>query len=286
MNRAAHAVVALLVDANPPDELGTLLASMRPWCVAVADERGVEPAAYVATSPRAPNLQRALRSGTPLAVWARDDDEAARARALGATVLLTSGYDVALAGDVIRIPNRDGVDVDDIPSMPPFVRQGLRRARGLPDRLVIDFRSTGLDADLWPTALKVCSACVAAEDLLLTALAWGAPTATTAESAASVGARDGIEVAVAPYGELLRAAEAVADDPAHAAALSRGGRRLAEARYSASGAATSVADRLGLMPSGPDETYAHLEAALTRLHTPSTSFIRTRARRALIPFRN
>lgn len=286
MNRSAHAVVSLLVAGDPPGELGSLLVSMRPWCVAVADERGIEPVAYVATSPQVPNLLRAVRSGTPLAVWVRDDAEAASARALGATVLLTSGDDVAPADDVIRIPVGEGVDADDIPSVPPFVRQGFRRAASLPDRLVLDFRSTALDADLWPTALKVCSACVVVDDLLLTALAWGAPTATTAGAAASVGARAGVEVAVAPDVELVRAAEALADDPGRAAGLSRAGRRLAEARRSTVRAASLLADRLGLEPSGTDAAYAHVEAALHRLQTPNTSFVRRRARRALIPLRD
>lgn len=286
MSHGAHAVVALLVAADPPDELCGLLVAMRPWCVALADEKGIEPAAFVATSPQAPNLQGALRSGAAVAIWVRDDDEAAAARGLGASLLLTSGQGVASACDVIHVPHRDGVDVDDIAAVPPFVRQGLRRANGLPERLVLDFRRTAVDADLWPTALKVCSACVAVDDLLLTALAWGAPTATTAESAGSAGARAGIEVAVAPDGELVRAAESLAADPARAAALSRAGRRLAEARRSTTRAAALLADRLGLLSSGPDPAYAHVEAVLNRLQTPSTSFVRTRARRALIPFRN
>lgn len=286
MNRAQPALVSLLVAPEPPDELSALVAAMRPWCVAVADESGVEPAAYVATSTDALDLKRALRSGKPVAIWARNAGEAARARDLGATVVLSCLDDTAVEARGMRVPPCGGIDVDEIPAVLPFVRARHRRAGGLPDWMVVDFRETPINRELWPTALGVCAACVVTGELLLSALAWGAPAVTDAASAAMVGARDGVEVAVAADSDLLETATDIAADLARAAALSRAGRRLLERRYSRARVAPMLADLLGLQPSHADGAYARLEAALNRLQTPSTSFVRGRARRALVPLKH
>ena len=280
-------VLSLLVTPEPPEGLERLLVDMRAWCVAVADEPELSAAAYVATSPLAPGLQRALASGRPVAVWVRDTAEADAARSLNATVLLSADPAMAPADDMLTVPPGFGVDVDRVTPVMPFVRTRLRRAHGLPEPLVIDLRDGRIPVDLQPSALGVCSACVVVgdADALLTALAWGAPTVTDAESAAAVGARPGVELEVADGAALLPVAVELATDDRRAARLSRAGRRLAEARGSTTRVAWILADRLRMSPSPPDLADAHIEAALNRLQTPSTSFIRRRARRALIPFR-
>ena len=277
------AVIALLVTPEPPAELQRLLVDMRPWCVALADEPTLDPVAYMATSPNAPGLRRKVGTGRPVAVWVRDAAEADAARALGARALLTPDAAVATRDDVLRVPSGVAVDVDDIAPVPPFVRSRYRRAYALPEELTLDLRNTHLAAELLPAALGLCSACVAIGGDLLVALAWGAPSVTDEESAATIGARSEVEVDIAGTRDPLEMAALLAGDERRAARLSRGGRRLAEARCSTARVASILADRLGLVPSGADLAYAHLEAALNRLQTPALSFVRRRARRALIP---
>lgn len=280
-------MLSLLVSPDPPAGLHRLLVDLQPWCVALADEPTLDPVAYVATSPSAPGLRGKVRTGRPVAVWVRDSAEAAAARELGASVLITA--DAAVAGqdgDVLHAPVEVLVDVDQIAPVPPFVRRRFRRAYALPDELVLDLRHTALAPALLPTALGVCSACVAVGEDLLAALAWGAPTVTDETSAATLGARDGVEVDVDGGRDPQELATLLARDSRRAARLSRAGRRLAEACCSTARVAPLLADRLGLAPSGSDLAYAHLEAALDRLQTPAASFVRRRARRALIPLTN
>ena len=276
-------VVSLLVTPEPPAELQRLLADMRLWCVALADDPSLDPVAYVATSPDAPSLRRKVSKGRPVAVWVRDGAEADAARALGARLLLTSGDAVAARADVLRVPSEVAADVDAITWVPPFVRSRYRRAYALPEEMILDLRDTHLAPELLPTALGLCSSCVALGGDLLVALAWGAPAVTDAESAATLGARSDVEVDIAGAADPLEEAAQLASDERRAARLSRGGRRLAEARCSTARVAPVVADRLGLVPSGSDLAYAHVEAALNRLQTPVLSLVRRRARRALIP---
>lgn len=276
-------VVSLLVSPEPPPELQRLLVDMRPWCVALADEPTLDPVAYVATSPDAPGLRRKVGGGRPVAVWVRNSAEVDAARALGARVLLTSGDAVLERDDVLRVPSEVAVDVDAITWVPPFVRSRYRRAYALPDELILDLRDTQLGAELLPTALGLCSACVAIGGDLLVALAWGAPAVTDAESAAGLGARAEVEVEIAGTRDPLEVSALLAGDEPRAARLSRGGRRLAEAWCSTARVAPVLADRLGLVPSGADLASARVEAALNRLQTPALSFVRRRARRALIP---
>lgn len=278
-------MLSLLVTPEPPAGLRRLLVDMQPWCVALADEPTLDPVAYVATSPTAPGLRGKARSGRPVAVWVRNNAEADAARALGARVLIATEPGVADSDDVLRIPADVQVDVDQITPVPPFVRARFRRAYALPEELIIDLRDTDLPAAVLPTALGVCSACIAVGENLLAALAWGAPTVTDAQSAATLGARAGVDVDIDSGRDPLTLAARLARDDRRAARLSRAGRRLAEKWCSTARAAPLLADRLGLVPSGGDLAYAHLEAALDRLQTPAVSFVRRRARRALIPLR-
>jgi hypothetical protein len=264
-------VLGMLVTPNPPPAAERLLVALRSWCRPVAAEAGLNPVAWIATSPLAPGLGEAARSGKPLAVFAHDAVEVARALALHAATVLTTEAGLTDGDGVIVIGAHREAPADGVPAVPPFVRERLRRRSALPACLVVDFRSGDIPADLVAAALATCAACVVTGDLLEDALAWAAPLiidrATATECAA--GLRDGENALLREPNELVRAATELARDPVLAARLSRGARRLAESR-SVYAAANIVAERLGLTDEALTGWRPRVDSVLRRLSTPAS----------------
>jgi hypothetical protein len=175
--------------------------------------------------------------------------------------------------------------------MPPFVRERLRRARGLPEVAVLEqdgdrWRWPGgpdpLDAELVPTAMACASAAIVLDPArLLEALAWGTPSVTCADAAGQVGALASTHVLVgAGRRDQLSLARRLARDPALAAGLSWAGRRLVEQRHDVDSAAARLAELLGLRPPPPAGALAAASLQLALLGTPDGAAIRCRLDRA------
>ena len=252
------------------------------WCVPrAADPRHDSPAAWLASSSRAPGLDDAFDSGRPVAVWvsatreiAALGDRAHQAVLVGDAASTVEGHDVMVVGGA--------VDVQRFAYVSPFVRARWRAARGLPATIVAVIATDGsdVDDDMVPTTLALASAVAVTGPRLLDAMAWGAPCATDAESAVMAGSADRREVVIAEPASLRDAAASIAADPVLAAILSRSGRRLVERRHDRGRTPLALARRLGLVGSTAAE---RVDEALDELWTPTRARIRDRVDEALAP---
>lgn len=233
--------VGLLVGLRPPAHWGDSVRSLAGYAEAVvADPLVDDMDAWLASSSDAPGLERARATGKPVVVLEGDGS-------------LTTG-----------------VDARAIPPVTPFVRARWRRRFGLPPDLVVD--AAEIPDDLRSTALAVVAAVVAIDaDMLLEALAWGAPCVTDPAGAEAVGARDEVEVLVGDADD----ARALAADERRAARLGRAGRRLVERRHDPVQVAVELRRSLGLTAGPPPVT-----RALDELWTPPDARIRRRAAKA------
>ena len=275
-------VLGVLVDRPTPQAFADLLAVLRRWCrpVAWADDMPA-PAAWITTSPAI-----APPTDAPRAVWVESEDDRNHPDAATAAVLVCA--DLRLADRGSRTIAVTGTLDADVPTVTPFVRSRYRRARGLPDELVIRVAADGavsrlpggaaIDGELRGTALALASAAAVYGPALATALAWGTPCVTDASSAAAVGATHDVHVIVASNDDPYGAALALARDERKAAALSTAGRRLVETTLDRVAPARRVADRLGLLGASPG---ARVDAMLEYLDTPAAAPIRSRARAAM-----
>jgi hypothetical protein len=280
----ARPVIALLA-ARQPDRFLQLAAAVRRWCEVPAlgqDELG-PPDAVIATSPWVE-----LPDGLPVAVWVDHEDElsspsvAERAEAVLATrTELLDG--VGRRG--MLIPTGD--PVPGAAYVSPFVRQRLRRARGLPPHPVLGQvgviwswpgRGAPLSDFLVPTALAcAAAACVESAGALVAAMAFGTPTVTDEATAGAVGAVPGQQVLIADTAVDRRLlAESVARDPATASRLSWAGRQHYERRYDMLRTATVLVARLLLPGHGPGGALAGVHLRLGELNTPPTATIWSR----------
>jgi hypothetical protein len=272
--------LGLLIAPDPPPGVATLARILDRWCVPrAADPRHDSPAAWLASSPHAPGLDDMWESGVPVAVWvsAAEDIAALGRRARGAVLVTdapeaTDGHDVMVVGGA--------VDVQRFAYVSPFVRARWRAARGLAATMVavIDVDGSDVDEDVVPTTLALASAVAVTGPRLLEALAWGAPCATDAGSAAMAGAVDGREVVIADPQRLSDAAASIAADPVLAATLSRSGRRLVERRHDRGRTPLALARRLGLVGS---TAAGRVDEAFDELWTPARARIRDRVDEAL-----
>lgn len=282
MSGAERPVLGVLVVGEPHRNARSLLVELRRWCSPrTADPASVAARAWLALSPRAPGVDVASRSGSPLAVWVDSSAEAEEAARLEPAVLLTGSSALAqrLGAAALLIPSPADVDVATIPVMPPFVRKRVRRRFGLPEHMVVDLRGAAPHAagDMaGDTALAVAAAAIVPARRLAEALAWGTPVVTDAESAAGLAARDRVELRVGTPDDLVRIAGDLAADEAQAAVLSRAGRRLVEKGREPDRLALEVARRLGLwVPSAP-AWRGRVDAELADLRTPAGAHIRQR----------
>jgi len=144
----------------------------------------------------------------PIALWAQAEDIGSEAFRQATVVVSDDPTVVAAAGARgLRAPT--GRPIGHRRPMSPFVRERLRRERGLPALALLEQREEGwlfgrpsallpLESDLVETAMGSASAVVVTEPgWLLRSLAWGAPTVTSPATAAAVGAVAGTEVLVA-----------------------------------------------------------------------------------------
>lgn len=212
----------------------------------------------------------------PVACRVRDESEVRAAAEAGVEVAFTHDPDLLDTGAVL-VPAR-GIEVDRLPVLPPLVRQRMRSAQGLPDRLVLAVHGPA-DADR-TTGLALAAAAVVDEEMLPLALALGTPVVTDAAAAAAFGLRPGVEVEVADDAPAAdRLAAAVAREPDRAAALSRRARAFAEHHLDLGRPADMVRHRLGLAPPS-----SLLDRRLAELATPPGAAPRLRARAALAGF--
>lgn len=262
-------ILGLLVGPEPPIPLLRLLVEMRPWCAPRAAEPGLAAAAWLVTSPVAPGIEAAARSGRPLAAWIEEPGELRWVEALAPALLLTSQASLAESAGATLISSAADAPADRIAVIPPFVRARLRRRSGLPALLVADLTSGAVPDALVQAALAVCSACVVTGARLSEAIAWGAPAVTDEPSAASVGARHDRDVLVGTAAERAHMAHELGRDPMLAARLSHRARRLAEAQ-SIKRAAALVAERLGLLRAAGTAIAPRVEAILRLLAVPAS----------------
>ncbi len=272
-------MLGLAFGRRPPPAVVPLLAAACRWC----RPRTIDPAAGRPDAILAPiSFAERMRGSLPVALWATTAEEADSPIEQRAA---------AIVSDDLQIVDRAGTrgvlaaverHAEHRQMMPPFVRERLRRARGLPAVCLLEQASDGLrwagrpeplGPDIVATAIA-CASAVAVRDwrLLLEALAWGAPCVTDAASAERVGAIPGTHVLVAEREPDHRTlATSLATDQELAARLSWAGRQLVERRHDAGRAAIRLVELLGLREH--QATGAMFE--LSRLGTPSSSTIRS-----------
>jgi hypothetical protein len=274
-------LLALALERPPSAPLTPLLAAMFRWCVpAASDPAAGEPAAVLATVCSAGRVPE----GRPLAVWTQSVEEArSEAAARAAAIVSDAPSVVAVAGDrgVLAPPSDHAQGRRPVS---PFVRERLRRARGLPEVAVLEQADDGwrwpelpdpLPDDLIETAMACASAVVVGEPgWLLAVLAWGAPCVSDPDAAVRVGAVAGTHLLVgrAPE-ERLRLAGRLALDPGLASRLGWAGRRLVESRHDPARSAMRLAELLGLRPSLPEGATASARLQLALLGVPSDARI-------------
>jgi hypothetical protein len=189
---------------------------------------------------------------------------------------------VAAAGARAHLAPDGAVD-DAVAFVPPFVRERLRAARGLPEWAVLRIEqgqaswdgTLPVPPELLDTALA-CAAVVAVDEVVAAerALAWGAPTCCPAEVAASLGVRAGGagRDAVLAVDE---DPEALAADVRRLARLAWRGRRWWEERHEPALLAARLA--VDLLPSTP----LAAQVRLAELGTRADAHVRQRLRDAV-----
>jgi hypothetical protein len=278
-------VLGLLAGPTDSSALTPLVAALRPWCRPSALDPALGPsAAFLATATDAPGLEAALRSGTPTAVFVADGAPIPDpVHELARSFVVTTERQRNELGDRAVVLRRDAVRGSEHPPLTPFVRSRWRARFGLPDPMVVDLGGAGGSStpdDAIPAALAVCSAAVVRGPWLLTALALGTAVVTDATSAADIGATEHVHLAVAPPATAHEIADALAREPARAAALGWGGRLLVEQRHDLDAIAERLVEDLELGPASiPAAPLARLDAELAALGTSASSPVAIRALR-------
>jgi hypothetical protein len=280
-------LLGLALTRRPPEGALPLLVALHEWCLpATLDPAAGRPTAILAT----PEGLHLAAAGVPIALWAQAEDIGSEAFRLATVVVSDDPTVVAAAGARgLRAPT--GRPIGHRRPMSPFVRERLRRERGLPVNAVLQGLEDGwlfgrpaamlpIEADLVETAMAAAAAVIVTEpDWLLRSLAWGAPTITDAATAAAVEAVAADEVLVAETSSArVQAAVGLTDDPVAAARLSWRGYRRAEC-HDAERAAMFLVDRLSLWPETPPHPAPPLptvELTLRLLGTPTDAHVRTR----------
>lgn len=278
-------LLGLLGGHTDSTESAPLVVALRTWCRPHAFDPGLgPPAAILATSPAAIGLDGALRGRIPVAVIAGSHSMVTAGTQEHATVIIVRDVESAAEiGDRALLWRREALATSDHPYLSPFVRERWRARLGLPNPMVVGFGSTSpsplAESDAL-AALAVCSAAVVRGPLLLPALALGTPVVTDATTAAAIGAEASVHLAIAPISEARAVADALAADPARAAAVGWGGRQLVEEEYDLGRLAFDVVVALGIGPREfPVAPLARLDAELEALGTPLASPVAIRALR-------
>jgi len=273
----------ILVGVDPPEGLRRLLvaAAKRILLASATEYRRPVPAVWYRDVVQP-------EPGVPYAVWAANSDDLDLPPAHLAAAVLTDNHGVADASGERAVFVAEKDVIGDARLMLPVTRRRLRRARGLPRRLILQTAdggwcwsaSNGQDVpvppDLYATALGVASAVVATGEHLLQAWAWGAPTVTDPETALRVHAQAGVDTVVVedPDSRPDRA-RALAADEAEAARVGMAGRQLVELRHDLTTSVDHLMRRLDMYP--PREQPRHaVRDLLAELHTPVDSPVRWR----------
>lgn len=124
------------------------------------------------------------------------------------------------------------------------MRSRLRRARKLPEQLVVDIRDLGWGDKEWVTGLETASVLVVDAGCALDALAAGAPAVAPLGTSDALGLPEGL-LREADEGSLFREAERLAADPPAASAAALTGRRHIEAEHDLDRLARLLVETLG-----------------------------------------
>jgi hypothetical protein len=138
--------------------------------------------------------------------------------------------------------------------VPPFVRERVRRARGLGEGLLVEDAgrwtwngTVEVQSGLIPTTLAAASAAyLSSPHAVVRAMAWGCPVVAPATTLAATGATAGVDSVADDGTEPVEQLRRVAADARLTATLSRAGRARYEAAHSVSACADDVMGALGL----------------------------------------
>jgi hypothetical protein len=269
-------VLELLFEPGAGDELAALVRGLATICRPTAPDHTIVGAAKLLSSPTAPESSRVHQhAGVPWGVVVRRADELDHPIARDAACVVVLGdADLAASVPAAVFLSTGAMRATEVLPVPPFVRQSLRRAHGLPDRMVVSVGRPGsrpLDPGATDTALRVASVVDVTGPDALRAMAVGAPVVTDEATAALLGASHDVHVLVAGSATSQRVADDLAADPVRCARLGRAGRQLVEERHDADRVARLLAQRLGLVTPSASPVAAGLRLGerLAELGTPA-----------------
>jgi hypothetical protein len=163
--------------------------------------------------------------------------------------------DAALARSLpARIVPHIEVEPESAP-VAPFVRERVRRARGLGEGLLVEDRTgrwtwnseVEVEGDLISTTLAAAAAAyLSSPGTVVRAMSWGCPLVAPAEILNATGATPGVDSLADDGSDPVRQLRRLADDAPLSAALSRAARARYEAAHSVSACGDDVMRSLGL----------------------------------------
>ena len=249
--------LGLSLGVAPPAALMTLVQEIgrRIAVVDAGDTRPADPVLVRVEWDRAP--QR--RAGGPEAWWLDAGPPALDVSPSRRPVLvLSSQYQVLEAASAQGIPARIVPDVEVEPEsapVAPFVRDRVRRARGLGEGLLVEDRAgrwtwndeLDVPGDLISTTLAAAAAAyLSSPGAVVRAMSWGCPLVAPAPTLDATGATAGVDSVADDGSDPVEQLRRLAGDAPLAAALSRAARARYEAAHSVSACADDVVRALGL----------------------------------------
>jgi hypothetical protein len=274
----------LALDRRPPESVVPLLVAMYRWSVpATLDPAAGEPAAILATAESVGRVPK----GVPMALWTRSAEELTSKAGERAAAIVSDDLGVVERAGERGVLAATGNHARGRRPMSPFVRERLRRARGLPEVAILEQTDDGwrwcerpepLDDELVGPAMACASAVACTEQpRLLEALAWAAPVVSDRAAAKPIGAAGETHLLLGGTPrKRLELARRLSSDPELASRLSWAGRRLVERRHDSAWAAIRLAELLGLRPSLPEGASARATLRMSELGTPTDAKIATR----------
>jgi hypothetical protein len=173
-------------------------------------------------------------------------------------LVLSSQHQVLEAARARAIPARIVPHVEVEPEsapVAPFVRERVRRARGLGEGLLVEDaagrwtwnETVEVDPNLIPTTLAAAAAAyLSSPAAVVRAMSWGCPLVAPAATLDATGAIAGVESLADDGGDPVEQLRRLAADAPRSAGLSRAARGRYEAAHSVSACADDVMRALGL----------------------------------------